>query len=203
MTVGAPDHTKVLKRQDFEVYRATAKAPSFRRAVAGFIDLSVVAVPAGYYYQQTGSYFSAAVPLVYFLFRDYLCGSRSFGKLLMGLVVVDYKTLSPISIPQCLVRNSLYSLICPILILAGAAFSAASILVLPFGLLVLAASQMRVLSVIGYDERDGTTIPDSWAETQVLTPKEIRKIRAYEAKLNRPAEQGMDDQDAASSQLKV
>ena len=201
MTAGVPDHSNTLKRQDFETFRATAKAPSFRRAIAGFVDLSIVAVPAGHYYLETGSYASAAVPLIYFLFRDCLFGSRSFGKLLVGLVVVDYKTLSPISIPQCLIRNSLYSLICPILILAGAAFGALSVLVLPFGLLVLAASQMRVLSVIGYDERDGTTIPDSWAETQVLTPKEVRKIRVYEAKLNVPAEQD-DDASLRGSESK-
>ncbi|MEZ5329789.1 MAG: RDD family protein [Verrucomicrobiales bacterium] len=176
MESGDRGYKRALKRQDFEVFRATARAPSLRRAIAAAIDLSVVAIPASLFYQITGSYFSAAIPLIYFLFRDYLFRSRSLGKLLTGLIVIDYATLSPITLRQCFIRNSIYAFFCPIIVVAGAAFSSAVAFLLPIGLLIGLASTIRVLSVIGYSEEDGTTIPDSWAETQVLTPGEVKSI---------------------------
>jgi hypothetical protein len=42
---------------------------------------------------------------------------------------------------------------------------------------------------VGYNRDDGTTIPDSWAETHVLTPTEVAAIFKFRKELEEPAEQ--------------
>lgn len=173
-----PVYKRAAKRQFYEDYRKYAKAPSFRRSTAALIDISLCGIPAVYGFLWYGSYFVVLPLVVYLLIRDRVLLGRSIGKKAMGLVVVHKESLAPCTLRQSIIRNSLYATACPALLLVGVAAMGVGGMFLSLGLIFLAFTQSHFspLFFIGYNPDDGRTIPDSWAETHVLTPKEIATI---------------------------
>jgi hypothetical protein len=173
------------KRQFYDDFCKYAKAPPFRRTVAASIDLALAAISSAYGFLRSGSYFFGLLVLVYLLIRD--SGGRSIGKRLMGLVVVHYRTFVPCTLNQSIIRNCLYAAVCPALLIIGLASIGVAGVIFSFGFLLLALSRVSLLFFIGYDSDTGRTIPDSWAETHVLTPSEIATIFKIRSELDESA----------------
>ena len=173
-----PVYKRAAKRQFYEDYRKYAKAPALRRSVAALLDSSLFGVPAVYGFLATRSYLVGVPFVLYLLVRDRVLLGRSIGKAAMGLVVVHKETFAPCTLRQSLIRNSLYATACPALLLIGVAAMGVGAMFVSLALMVLAftRSGFSPLFFIGYDPDNGRTIPDSWAETHVLTPKEIAMI---------------------------
>ena len=171
-------HKRASNQQAYEDYLRYSKAPPFRRSVAAVVDLSLLGVPAIYGFLWTGSYLVAVPMVFYLLVRDCLFRGRSVGKASVGLVTVHKDTFAPCTLRQSLIRNGLYAIVCPAMLLPCALALGTGVLIAYAGLLVFALLRVRFspLSLIGYDSDDGRTIPDSWAETYVLTPEEIATI---------------------------
>ena len=171
-------YKQAAKRQFYDDFRKYAKAPPFRRSVAALIDFALLGVPAVYGFLATRSYIVGIPFVVYLLVRDRVLLGRSIGKAAMGLVVVHNETFAPCTLRQSLIRNSLYATVCPALLLIGVAAMGIGAMFLSLILIILAftRSGFSPLFFIGYDADSGRTIPDSWAETHVLTPKEIATI---------------------------
>jgi hypothetical protein len=171
-------YKRAAKQQFYEDFRKYAKAPPFRRSVAALIDFSLLGIPAVYGFLWTHSYFIGSPFVLYLLVRDRVLLGRSLGKAATGLVVVHKETFAPCTLQQSLICNSLYATVCPALLLIGVAAMGIGAMFLSLVLVILAFtnSGFSPLFFIGYDPNDGRTIPDSWAETHVLTPKEIATI---------------------------
>ncbi len=177
-------YKRAARQQDYEHFRSHAKAPPFRRTAAAVIDLAIVGAPALYGFKHTGDYLFALFMVAYFLLRDWLFGGRSFGKWLTGLLVVHHLTFRPCTLRQSVIRNSLYAVFGPIFAFAGLATMGLGGLLLSCGVFLIALTRVNLLFSIGYDDRDGRTIPDSWAETHVLTPGEILAMTRMKAALD-------------------
>jgi hypothetical protein len=182
-------YKRAAKRQFYEDFRKYAKAPSFRRSVAALVDIGLFGVPAVYGFLWTGSYLVAIPNILYLLVRDCLFQGRSIGKAAVGLVVVHKDTFAPCTCRQSVIRNSLYATLCPALLLVGVAAMGIGAMFLSLALIILAftRSGFSPLFFIGYDPENGRTIPDSWAETHVLTPKEIAMIIQLKTELEQLA----------------
>jgi RDD family protein len=67
-----------------------AKVDVWKRLLAAWVD-GMPAIAAWFLYRNTGSWWGAAVAVLYLLLRDGI-GGQSLGKLLVGLVVVNVQT---------------------------------------------------------------------------------------------------------------
>ncbi|MEM6883494.1 MAG: RDD family protein [Verrucomicrobiota bacterium] len=174
------DYQRILKEQDYANFREHAQAPIFRRCIAALFDLVIVAIPIFGGLASIENFLTFISVIVYFLFRDWLFGGRSFGKLVMGLVVVHNETLAPCTLKQSIIRNSLYAVIAPVFLLVSFIFFSLVAIAVSFISTMIFLMRFHPLSFVGFNEIDGSTIPDSWAQTKVLTPEEIQKIRDLE-----------------------
>jgi hypothetical protein len=182
-------YRRAAKRQNYEDFCKYAKAPPMRRSIAAAIDMALGIAPSAYVFSITGNPVSFLLLILYMLVRD--SGGRSIGKRLSGLVVVHPETFSPCTLNQSLIRNSLYAVICPLFLAIGLVSAGLAGLIFAVAFFLSALSRVNVLFFLGYDQDTGRTIPDSWAQTHVLTPKEIGIILKMKRELETPAVQAL------------
>jgi len=175
--------------QDYQAIREYAKAPNWRRAIAGVIDLGLATFWFTFTMPEALTWFPFIACVAYMLFRDCLMTGAGPGKYIAGLKVYDHTTLKLATRKQMLIRGIVYSTICLALTVALTFFAVAAILIVPLGLLGIIAvlSRSHFLAGLGYDPEDGRTIPDDWANTHVLPLSELKLIRDYEAKIKNAA----------------